>query len=103
LEELRSSVRFPIRLPIEVHAEDLQHDAETRDISAGGVLFHVDADLAVGSSISFSIGMPSSVLGTEHDVFVHCLGRVVRSFSEGGRRAVAAVIDEYQFERHQVA
>ncbi len=96
---MRSAVRFPLRLPVQVLADSVQHNAETRDISAGGVLFRLDAEINVGSSIEFSISMPAEILGTGTDVKVHCVGRVVRSCEESGRRALAAVIDEYSFER----
>lgn len=96
---MRSAVRFPLRLPVEVKAETRSHQAETRDISSGGVLLQMDMPVKVGSAIEFSIAMPAEVLGTGSDVKVHCVGRVVRSFSEEGRNAVAAVIDEYSFER----
>ena len=43
--------------------------------------------------------LPASVLGTDTDVQVNCTGRVVRSLDEKGNKAVAAVIDEYCFER----
>jgi PilZ domain len=99
LEELRSSVRFPIRLPVEVRTSNGGHRAETRDISAGGVLFYMDTELAVGSPVEFSISMPSEVLGTPADVVVKCIGRVVRCSHESSRTAVAAVIDEYRFDR----
>lgn len=100
VQELRSSVRFPIKLPIAVKgSQEAEHAAETKDISAGGVLFKVDADMAIGSQISFSIAMPASVIGTPTDVMVNCVGRVVRCDAEDGRKTVAAVIDEYRFER----
>jgi hypothetical protein len=99
-EELRSAVRFPIKLPVEVRpGGGRQCAAETRDISAGGVMFYASADMEVGSRIEFSIVMPAGVLGTAADVKVRCIGRVVRCSQEGGRRAVAAVIDEYKFDR----
>lgn len=99
MQELRSAVRFPIKLPIAVAGEAHEHAAETEDISAGGVLFKVDADMAVGSSITFKIAMPASVLGTPNDVLVNCVGRVVRCADEDGKKSIAAVIDEYKFER----
>lgn len=99
MQELRSSVRFPIKLPVAVAGQEAQHAAETADISAGGVLFLMDANLAINSTISFSIAMPAAVLGTPTDVLVNCVGRVVRCQNENGRKAVAAVIDEYRFER----
>jgi hypothetical protein len=100
-DELRSSVRFPIKLPVAVTTEShREHLAETENISAGGVLFIVDADMAPGSKIEFSIAMPSTVLGTSTDVMVKCVGRVVRCDDEGARKSVAAVIDEYRFDRN---
>lgn len=100
MQELRSAVRFPIKLPIALDShESAVATAETQDISAGGVLFQVDADMPVGSTIRFSIAMPADVLGTPHDVMVNCVGRVIRCSEEAGRRSVAAVIDEYRFER----
>lgn len=100
MQELRSAVRFPIKLPIALNSQtSATATAETLDISAGGVLFHADADMPVGSTITFSIAMPADVLGTPHDVVVNCVGRVIRCKDEGGRRSVAAVIDEYRFER----
>jgi c-di-GMP-binding flagellar brake protein YcgR len=99
-EEQRSSLRFPIKLPVEVLAEaKAKLAAETRDISAGGVLFFVEADMPIGSRIEFDISLPAAVLATATDVHVKCIGRVVRCDLEGNRRAVAAVIDEYCFER----
>ena len=95
---MRSAVRFPLKLPVEIKSDQPQK-AETMDISAGGVLFYAQAELPVGSTLEFNICLPASVLGTETDVRVRCAGRVVRSFVNEGRRAVAAVIDEYWFER----
>jgi hypothetical protein len=94
-------VRFPIRLPIAVKfdGEKVQQTSETADISAGGVMFRVDQEIAIGSQISFRIAMPASVLGTPTDVMVSCIGHVVRCTDESGKKAVAAVIDEYNFER----
>jgi hypothetical protein len=92
-------MRFPLKLPIAVKAGEEQHQVETYNISAGGVLFHLDAEMEVGSSIEFRISMPAEVLGAPADVLVSGSGRVVRCTPEGQRRAVAAVIDEYRFER----
>ena len=81
--------------------EGEEHQAETQDISAGGVLFHLESEMKVGSPIEFRISMPAAVLGATTDVLVTGLGRVVRCNVEGKRRAIAAVIDEYRFERRQ--
>lgn len=99
MDELRSSVRFPLKLPVEVRADRSDLAAQTEDISAGGVLFYMDATVEIGSTIDFSISMPASVLGTATDVVVKCTGRVVRCSKHGDKTAVAAVIDEYHFDR----
>ena len=98
--DLRSAVRFPLRLPITIHTSDSrEHFAETADISAGGVLFHMSTELSVGTIIRFGIVLPAAVVGADTDVMVNCTGRVVRCLEEHGKRAVAAVIDEYSFAR----
>jgi hypothetical protein len=99
VEELRTAVRFPLRLPVAVRGEGNEVSAETKDISSGGVLFYVDRDLEVGTLVEFTVSMPGSVLGTPTDVLLRCMGRIVRRWVEGEQKAVAAVIDEYRFER----
>jgi hypothetical protein len=100
VNDSRSSVRFPLKLPITIRTADMrEHFAETADISAGGVLFHTKAVLEIGATIRFRIVLPAAVLGADTDVLVNCTGRVVRSLDEKGKKAVAAVIDEYCFER----
>ena len=100
MKQTRSSVRFPLKLPLTVRTNDArEHFAETADISAGGVLFHTNASLDVGTMIRFRIVLPAIVLGTDTDVLVNCSGRVVRTLDEKGKKAVAAMIDEYYFER----
>lgn len=100
MNDSRSSVRFPLKLPITIRTADMrEHFAETADISAGGVLFHTKATLEVGTTVRFRIVLPAAVLGTDTDVLVNCTGRVVRAVDEKGKQAVAAVIDEYGFER----
>ncbi len=100
MQELRSSVRFPLRLPIEVATPtEGSLQAETQNISSGGVLFDVDQELAIGSRVEFRIAMPAHILGTPTDVVVKCVGRVVRCSNANPRMQVAAVIDEYRFVR----
>jgi PilZ domain len=83
VNDSRSSVRFPLKLPLTVRTDDArEHFAETADISAGGVLFHTKADLDVGTIIRFRIVLPAVVLGTDTDVMVNCTGRVVRTLDD---------------------
>ncbi len=97
--DMQSAVRFPIKLPISVKSKSGARAAETDNISANGVLFHVDSEMPVGSMVDFTISLPAEVVGAEADVQLDCRGRVVRNFEEDGRRGVGVVIDEYHFER----
>ena len=97
--DLRCAVRFPLHLPVAMHSSANGDDAETQDISAGGVLIHCGVDYPVGATIEFSICMPAKTLGAENDVKVECVGRVVRCAPVGNRIAVGAIIDEYHISR----
>jgi hypothetical protein len=97
--DVQSAVRFPIKLPISVKSKSGANAAETENISANGVLFHVDSEMPVGSMVDFTISLPADVVGSEADVQLDCRGRVVRNYEEDGRRGVGVVIDEYRFER----
>lgn len=99
MPEMRSSVRFPLHLPVAVRAPKLERQAETVDISSGGVLLEMDGRIDVGSNIEFTIFMPASRLGSRKDVLVSCVGRVVRCSPTGTRSAVAAVIEDYRIVR----
>jgi PilZ domain len=97
--EMQSAPRFPLQLAVSLKSQDGAHAAETRNISANGVLFAMDSDVPVGSMVDFTIVLPGDVVGSSSDVQIDCRGRVVRSFEESGRRGVGVVIDEYHFER----
>jgi hypothetical protein len=99
IPEMRSAVRFPVKLPIAIRAGQSEHQAETQDISAGGVLFNIDTDMTIGSNIEFTISIPADIIGAPADVLVSGEGRVVRCAPDDGHKSVAAVIDEYRFER----
>jgi len=92
---VRTAVRFPMRLAIHVRTEQGELDAMTENISANGLLFVSDTLPAIDSRIEFTIAMPSEVMGSETDVTIHCIGRVVRHYLQGGEKKAAAVIDEY--------
>ena len=96
---VQGAPRFPIKLPVEMKSGASGDSVETENISANGVLFRMDAEVPVGSSVDFTISLPADVVGAVADVQVECRGRVVRSFADGSRRGVGVVIDEYRFER----
>jgi hypothetical protein len=95
--EVRCAVRFPLALPVMLWSGNGKVAALTRNVSASGVLFELDRLLQVGLAIRFSLRMPGAVLGTPHDVLVHCLGRVIRCSKSQSQYLAAATIDEYQF------
>jgi hypothetical protein len=97
--DVQAAPRFPIKLPVAMKSAATMSTVEMENISANGVLFHMDSDVPVGSAVDFTISLPADVVGAEADVQVDCHGRVVRSFEDGGRRGVGVVIDQYRFER----
>src|ERR1700756_6726 len=113
-EEARTGKRFDLELPIKIHGKSGDDSATTGNMSAAGVYFMADLDLAIGSNIEFDITLPAKVLGTPGDVEVHCTGRVVRkdasaaapargnsksSKKKKSKNGVACVIDQYEFIR----
>jgi hypothetical protein len=96
-KEVRCAVRFPLSLDAVLSGEQKESAAQTRNVSASGVLLEVRDPLQVGQGIDFSIRMPGSVLGAPTDVMVQCHGRVVRCSLSQGQYQAAATIDEYRF------
>ena len=95
---VRNAVRFPLRLSLKLKTEDGIIEATTHDISSTGLLFEAARLPSIGSTIEFTMNMPSEVMGWTSDVAVHCTGRIVRHHrSELGPMA-AAVIDEYSLK-----
>jgi PilZ domain len=84
-----------MRLAIRLQTDQGEMEAMTENISANGLLFVGEKLPQVDSKIEFTIAMPSAVMGTTNDVTIHCIGRVVRHYLQGGQKKAAAVIDEY--------
>jgi hypothetical protein len=95
---VRTAVRFPLRLALHLKTEDGMIEATTRDISSNGLLFAADRLPRVGSSIEFSMEMPSEVMGWSNDVSIRCTGRIVRHQLSEHESMAAAVIDEYSLK-----
>jgi len=96
-QEVRCAVRFPLTLPVLLSSEAGDITAITRNVSASGVVFELDSPMQAGLEIRFSLRMPGAILGTAHDVLVHCQGRVVRCSKNQSNYQAAATIDDYQF------
>ena len=99
--EKRATRRFALRLPVSVSYNGntgAAMSAQTRDVSARGICFYLEAPLATGSDIEFTLTLPPEITLTE-SIRVKCKGKVVRV--EPGvadsKVPVAAVIDEYEF------
>jgi hypothetical protein len=100
--EKRATRRFSLRLPVAVTYTDdgvQERSAQTRDVSARGICFYVDSKISTGAPIEFTLTLPPEITLTEA-IRVRCKGKVVRvdgATDGGGKMAVAAVIDEYEF------
>ena len=92
---VRTSVRFPLRLPLHVETGQGWVEALTENVSANGLLFTGSNLPAVDTRVSFTLSMPAELMGTEADVMVYCSGRIVRHQQSGANMMAAAVIDEY--------
>jgi hypothetical protein len=99
--DIRTGRRFPVQLPLKVLGDSKIPTGVTENISAAGVYLWVDGSMEVGSSIEFEITIPGESIGADHDVRLHCDGRVVRCDTEvePGRTGVACVIERYEFVR----
>jgi hypothetical protein len=80
--EERVNVAYPVRLEAAIGV--------TRDVSAGGICFEVDATFRVTREISFVIEMEST--GTR--VLVKCKGNIVRTQMLGPTTNVAVKLIE---------
>jgi len=96
----RGTRRFALRLPVSVRfgEEGGEAVAHTRDVSARGVFFLLDAPLAENSRLEFTLTLPPEVTLTD-SIRVRCQGRVVRvdARQPNGKVGIAAVIEHYEF------
>ncbi len=65
MSETRTSKRFEIRVPITIEASDSvkKLDGITDNVSAAGVFLHANAQLKIGSKVSFEIVLPREMTG----------------------------------------
>jgi hypothetical protein len=94
-DQLRTAVRFPMRLSLQVTTPHGTIEAVTENISSNGILFTAKELPPVDSRIEFTIKMPAAVMGTPEDLLIQCTGRVVRHQRHGEESHAAAIIDEY--------
>ena len=99
----RAMRRFDMRLPASIRlAGDLagEFHTETQNVSARGVFFYVDRNVAPGSRVEVTMTFPPHVTLTD-PVRVRFVARVIRVETPlpSARIGVAAVIEEYEFLR----
>ncbi len=102
MSETRTGKRFDLRLPISIEASDSANklDGTTDNLSAAGVYLRANAQLKVGSKVSFEILLPREMTGGKGDVKLQCRGTVVRTEGQAeDKTGVACVIDGYEFVR----
>jgi hypothetical protein len=97
--EKRAIRRFALQLPVEVSAGSKSGEtvaAETRDVSSNGICFYCNATMEQNSEIEFMVTLPVEVTMTE-PLKLQCHGTVVRVEETGGKFAIAAAIESYDF------
>ena len=101
MEDIRTSRRFPVHLPLKFFGDHQNSPGSTANISAAGVYLWVDDGFQVDSAVEFEITIPAETVGSAQDAHLHCHGRVVRCDpnQENGRTGVACVIERYEFLR----
>jgi hypothetical protein len=75
-----------------------QLPAQTKDVSARGVYFFLDAPMSQDTKIEFTLTLPPEITLTE-SIRVRCRGRVLRVERDvaGKQVGVAALIEQYEF------
>lgn len=99
--ERRALRRFAMHLPALIRSADPFQEfiTETLNISARGVFFYIDSEIAPQTRVEVTLTLPSEVTVTD-SVRVRFVGRVVRVESGPSRRVgIAAAIEDYEFLR----
>ncbi|HYN14763.1 MAG TPA: PilZ domain-containing protein [Terriglobales bacterium] len=97
--ERRAAQRFAMSVPVAVQCPEGSFPQETalsHDVSTKGIFFLMNARPREGSSIEFTVNLPSEVTLTD-PMRVSCKGRVIRVVGEESthRIGVGATIEGY--------
>jgi hypothetical protein len=90
-EPKRRDARVKASLPVSV---DGRAAGVTKDVSASGVFFETEEDMADGSAIEFTVEFESPT----GKLVMRCSGQIVRVERSGGKLGVAAKILESKLE-----
>ncbi len=73
-------------------------EAETKDVSTGGLYFEASADWKVGTEIECLLHLPARVFGRQ-PVAIRCRGKITRvSKKDPGSIGVGATIEQFEFQ-----
>ena len=95
--EKRATRRFVLDLPVAVkffNNGTYEVTGHTRDVSARGVFFYLDSEIAEGAPIEFVMTLPSEITFAS-PIRVHCVGKVVRVEKTSTGQGIAVAIDKY--------
>lgn len=99
--ERRKLARLPLEVfvRIQVSGSTWVDFAQTRDVSARGIYFLTQAQLAAGQELECVMVLPEKLTQTPTPVLVGCRGKVLRVNSDlpGDQSGVAIEIDSYDF------
>lgn len=102
VEERRATPRVALKLPLKLRPlddpETGELDAESVNLSEGGLLFALERPLAVGTTFALAMTMPGEITGGA-PMRVSCTARVLRSEPQHpvvGRPTNAARIERYE-------
>ena len=101
VSERRTMRRFAMHLPALIRSADRFQEfiTETLNISARGVFFYIDGQIAPQTRIEVTLTLPSQATVAD-PVRVRFTGHVVRVVTGwASRMGVAAAIEEYEFLR----
>ena len=93
MSDARTGRRFPLTLAVKIKDGDSRrsHAANTGNLSAAGVYISTNLPFRKGSKLNFQITLPAPIIGSNNDVEVNCVGRVVRVDAKAsGKRRVSA-------------
>ena len=97
--------RFGVKLPCRIKpwasrtSSGLSElEAETLDVSRGGLFFLASAEWTVGTALAFELDLPAHVVPSPPRI--RCRGTITRVVpQEGGRIGIGATIDHYKISR----
>lgn len=103
-EDQRRFRRYAVNFPCVVKprkkrkaVEVAEFQAETQDVSSGGLFFLASTEWEIGTEIECELRLPVKAFGGR-PIGIHCRGKVARVVQQDGNRVgIGATIDHYEF------